>query len=121
MLAIEICNALLIQASIKGGPAPLEEGEDLTNGYVTFQDISTLAENTVEGWTGIDYLRMQVNVYHKEKLQVLKLANRVKRLFANQNHYCECSIAGERASHDTETLLHCQQIDFFMTQSDNNC
>lgn len=120
MLVIEICNALLIHESIPSGPAPLERGEDLSQGYVTFQDISAIPENTVAGWVGIDYMRMQLNCYHKEKLQAVKLALRVKSLFANKNLYCECSIAGERSSHDTETLLHCQQIDFFMTQS-NDC
>lgn len=121
MLAIEICNALLSGAGFKCGPAPIAAGEDLTDGYVTFQDISTVPQNDVTGWTGIDYVRMQVNVYHHEKLKASQRANQIKKLFSKQNPYCECTPAGERGSHDTETLLHCQQIDFYMTQSDNSC
>ena len=121
MLAIEICYALLSGAGFNCGPAPLEKGEKLKDVYVTYQDISTVPQNSVSGWMGIDYVRMQVNVYHKEKLKASQHANQIKKLFSKQNSYCECTLVGERGSHDTETLLHCQQIDFYMTQSDNSC
>lgn len=120
MLAIETCNALL-NPHFNCGPAPLPKGSDLENGYVTYQDVSTVPESSTEGWLGFDQVRVQVNIYHHEKLQAMKNANFIKRLFTKQNPYGGCSVVAERSGHDEETMLYFQQIDFYLYQSDNSC
>lgn len=120
MLAIEICYELLKQ-HFDCGPAPLPEGENLENGYVTYQDVSTVPQESTAGWLGYDQVRVQVNVYHREKLQAVKNSNFIKRLFTKQNPYGGCSAVAERSDHDEETMLYVQQIDFYLHQSDNSC
>ena len=120
MLAIEICCALL-KDEFECGPHPLPEGVDLTLGYVTYQDISIMPQDRTSGWLGFDQVRMQVNVYNKSKLQASQHANRIKRLFTKENPFSGCSVVAGRSDFDPETMLHLQQIDFYMYQSDNNC
>ena len=120
MLAIEICYALL-KDKLECGPHPLPEGADLTLGYVTYQDISIMPQDSTSGWLGFDQVRMQVNVYNKSKLQASQHANRIKRLFTKENPFSGCSVVAGRSDFDPETMLHLQQIDFYMYQSDNNC
>ena len=120
MLAIEICCALL-KDEFECGPHPLPEGVDLTLGYVTYQDISIMPQDSTSGWLGFDQVRMQVNVYNKSKLQAPQHANRIKRLFTKENPFSGCSVVAGRSDFDPETMLHLQQIDFYMYQSDNNC
>lgn len=120
MLAIEICYALL-KDEFECGAHPLPEGADLAQGYVTYQDISTMPQDSISGWLGFDQVRMQINVYDKSKLKASHDANRIKRLFTKENPYSRCSVVAGRSDFDTETMLHLQQIDFYMYQSDNNC
>ena len=120
MLAIEICYALL-KDEFECGPHPLPEGIDLARGYVTYQDVSLMPQESISGWMGFDQVRMQVNVYNKSKLQSSRDANRIKRLFTKENPFGGCSVVAGRSDFDTETMLHLQQIDFYMYQSDNNC
>lgn len=120
MLAIEICYALL-KEEFECGPHPLPEGTDQARGYVTYQDVSLMPQESISGWMGFDQVRMQVNVYNKSKLQASRDANRIKRLFTKENPFGGCSVVAGRSDFDTETMLHLQQIDFYMYQSDSNC
>lgn len=120
MLALEVCNALL-QPHFTCGVHPLNPKNATKNGYVTYQDISTVGENSVKGWLGIDQVRVQINVYNHSKFDAVRNANFIKRLFTKQNLHCSCTLIGERSSHDKDTQLHAQHIDFYMNQSDNNC
>lgn len=120
MLAIEICYALL-KEHFECGPHPLPAGADKHRGYVTYQDISTIPQNSTSGWMGFDQVRMQINVYNKSKLQASHEANYIKRIFTRHNPYGGCSVVAGRSDYDEETMFHLQQIDFYMFQSDNSC
>lgn len=118
MLANEICYALL-DPHFKCGPHPLPRGEDLSNGYVTYQDISIIPEMAVDGWLGFDQVRVQINVFNKQGLKASQDANRIKRIFTKENSYSGCVVIGQRSDFDAETMLYFQQIDFYLTQSDS--
>lgn len=120
MLAIEICFALL-KDEFECAPHPLPEGVDLSNGYVTYQDVSIVPQDSISGWMGFDQVRMQVNVYHKSKLEVTRNAHRIQKIFTKQNPYSGCSVVAGRSDFDDETMLYLQQIDFYLFQSDNSC
>ncbi len=84
MLANEICYALL-DPHFKCGPHPLPKGEDLSNGYVTYQDISIIPEMAVDGWLGFDQVRVQINVFNKQSFTPSHDANLIKRIVTKEN------------------------------------
>ena len=58
-------------------PDMLTEHDDKTIPYVVYQNISTVPEVTLDGVTGHEWVRMQIDVYHNDKYQAVLLANRV--------------------------------------------
>lgn len=78
MIAGVRINALLSpMVSGRLYPDMLTEHDDKTIPYVVYQNISTVPEVTLDGVTGHEWVRMQIDVYHNDKYQAVLLANRV--------------------------------------------
>lgn len=119
MLASEIIYQVLgPHFNDRVAPHPIPEKFDLQGSvYITFQKISSSSFNDDGGWTGHDYVRVQVNVHHTDMIECEKNANQVRHLMNDQS-LCSCEIAGGAGiDFDSETQLYYEQIDFFMWQS----
>lgn len=113
----------IIYAVLKGpfndrvGPHPLPEGFDKSATYITYQGVTNIPLNTVQGWTGHDRVRIQINVYNHEKLQAEKDANAVKWAM-DQQKFSNCEIAEQRdGGFDEEAQVWGQEIDFYLWQN----
>ncbi|MCE1272442.1 MAG: hypothetical protein LWW88_12985 [Acinetobacter sp.] len=119
MLASEIIYQVLgPHFNDRVAPHPIPEKFDLQGGvYITFQKISSSSFSDDGGWTGHDYVRVQVNVHHTDMIECEKNAIQVKNLM-NDQEYCSCEIAGGSGiEFDPETQLYYEQIDFYVWQS----
>ena len=58
-------------------PFAVRENEDNTVPYVIYQTISNQPENTLDGPTGHEWVRMQIDVYHNDLYKCILLANKV--------------------------------------------
>lgn len=97
-------------------PAPRAETADQTVPYATYQKITSNSENTLDAWTGHDYVRVQVDVWHNTLNEAEILGNQVKSAITNQT-LCAAELADTRDTYDETTKLHGQSIDFMIWQT----
>lgn len=96
-------------------PDPKPESQKSVLPYMTYLKVSGVAENTIEGYTGHDLVRMQLNIYTSSALVGEKLASQVKYIMSEQ-HLAACEYLGDHSDYDEPTNLHYQQLDFYIFQ-----
>lgn len=118
MLAVEIIYQTLKDAfNNRVGPHPLPEKFEIHDGtYVTYQKVSTEALTVMEGWTGYDYVRMQLMVVNEDIVQCERAAQQVRWLMQEQDK-SEVACVGSMSDFDPETQLFYETIDFMMWQT----
>lgn len=100
-------------------PAPLVQGQQVSGTYLTYQSISEESLETVNGWTGHDHVRMQVNIFNHDSIECERDKNRVKFVMRDQK-LTACAIAGGHyAGFDEATQLHHHIVEFFIWQNAN--
>lgn len=118
MLASEIVyESLKTDFEDRVGPHPLPEPFVLRDKpYVTYQKISTESLDVIDGWTGHDYVRMQLMVVHQDNIQCERYSQQVRWLMTEQK-YSECVCVGSYSDYDAETQLYYEMVDFMMWQN----
>lgn len=58
-------------------PDLITDLDDATAPYIVYQEISNVPEVTLDGPTGHEWVHVQIDVYHTEKLACTYLANKV--------------------------------------------
>lgn len=95
--------------------APRAETADKTIPYITQQLISSVPVNTLDGYTGHDRCRVQIDVYHKTFHDCELLASRVKRAINNVVAGAPV-IDSAMSSFDTDSNLYRISIDVFISE-----
>lgn len=58
-------------------PLMVRDKDDKTTPYVVYQTISNQPENTLDGPTGHEWVRMQIDLYHNDLYEGILLANKI--------------------------------------------
>lgn len=105
----------LLSALVEGRVYPDEVGEsdNQTTPYIVYQDISNIPEITMEGVTGHEWVRMQIDVYHHDKYAGVLLANKAIQLI-NDNSIS--AIYGGKVS-SKDGALYRQMIEYEFWQT----
>lgn len=86
------------------------QGADTTLPYIVYTPISTLPVNCLDGYTGHESARMQIDIYHDDYDELDKLADKV---IATINETIKPSeYQGRRQLYESESDLFRQSIDF---------
>lgn len=64
-------------------PDLITDSDDATAPYIVYQEISNVPEVTLDGPTGHEWVHVQIDVYHTEKLACTYLANKVIEVLAD--------------------------------------
>ena len=118
MLASELIYQVLSPLfADRVAPHPIPEKFDKALTYITYQSISNVSLVMLDGWTGHDQVRMQVNIYSSDNIQCEKDAVQVKWAM-DQQRLAGCELLDQSdGGFDAETQLYCQQIDFYIWQN----
>lgn len=118
MLASEIIYQVLgPHFNDRVAPHPIPEKFDMATTYITYQSISNMPLSILDGWTGHDQVRMQVNIYNSDNVQCERDAIQVKWAM-DQQRLAGCELLDQSdGGFDADTQLYCQQIDFYIWQS----
>lgn len=104
-----------ILSSLVDGNAYPEFVSELPNGqnpsvpYIVFTEIDTVPENVMDGFTGHEWTRVQIDVYHADILSCYELANQVIRAINKSIKPCE--FMGRRRLPDPDFNLARQSLD----------
>ena len=116
MLASEIVY-MTLEDEFSGAvyPAPRDDSITSVVPYVAYQNISLMPENTIDGFTGHSFVRMQINVYDYDSINVEKLAFKIVKLMQNQA-LATCEFISISDSSRDATKLYGKMIDFYISQ-----
>lgn len=92
----------IVPEQLDGGSQPIP--------YIVFSEVSGVPENVIDGFIGHEWTRMQVDVYHKTRVECRALANKVINTIAE--HINPCEFGGRRRFTDQDTGLARQSLDF---------
>lgn len=91
------------------------EHDDSTLPYITYTDVSTVPENTLDGYTGHEWVRMQIDVWHDDKYQGILLANKVINAINSNIH--PSIYGGKTGMYDADSKLYRQLIEYEFWQT----
>lgn len=96
-------------------PDVATEQDDSTPPYIVYQHISSQPENTLDGYTGHEWVHMQIDVYHNDKYKCALLANRViEQINTNIKHSI---YGGQTSTRDPDTGLYRAIIEYEFWQT----
>lgn len=107
----------ILSPLVDGRVYPLQVQEtDLANTpFIVYQTVSSRPLNTIDGHTGHEWVRTQIDVYHEDAYQGTLLGNRVVQALSDAikpNDY-----GGSILSYDPDARLHRVLIDFSFWQT----
>ena len=117
LASLMIYNTLktLVNDRVYPAPRPIAATKDTP--YITYQKIGNVdIINTMDGYIGVEQVRIQLNVYHAEQLEAEKLAHEVKKLLCSQQ-LCACEFTSATSGFDPDTQLYAEINDFYIWQS----
>lgn len=95
-------------------PAPRSDADDQTVPYITYQTISSVPVNTLDGYTGHDRVRVQVDVHTATLSDAEILMHRVKNALNNSAGSPQLDTVD--TSRDPETRLWRVSLDVFISE-----
>lgn len=94
---------------------PLVAPENTATPYIVWQVISAQRQNTLDGTTNHEWLRVQIDIYDKSYDKSLKLSHKAVEAI---NNGVQLSIhSGSQQYHEQETKLFRQSIDYEFWQT----
>lgn len=96
-------------------PAPRSDADDQTVPYITYQTISNVPVNTLDGYTGHDRVRVQIDVHTNTLSDAELLMHRVKHALNNADGSPQLDAMD--TSRDPETRLWRASLDVFLSES----
>ncbi len=85
-------------------------GKIIAPPYIIYREISAVADNALDEFLGAEYVRVQVDVYHKTHLECRKLSNQV--ISAMQQGIKHCEFVSRQRLFDPETKYARYSMDF---------
>ena len=85
-------------------------GKTVSPPYIIYREIGAVADNAGDEFLGAEYIRVQVDVYHKSHLDCRLLSNQViSAVLASIRH---CEYVSRQRLYDPDTLLARYSMDF---------
>lgn len=112
---ITLYNALSPLVDGRVYPSLITEHGDPTTPYIIYQIVSSVPETTIDGTTGHEWVRAQIDVYDDDLYQCTLLANRVVN--AINDALQTSDYGGQQQLYDTENNLHRQLIEYHFWQT----
>ncbi|AKG09371.1 hypothetical protein AAX05_03360 [Moraxella bovoculi] len=78
--------------------------------YIVYREIDAIADNVLDEFLGVEYVRVQVDVYHKTHLECRKLSNQVIAVMLSSIKYCE--FISRQRLYDPDTKFARYSMDF---------
>ena len=117
LASLMIYNTLKALVNDRVYPAPRPSSAVKDTPYITYQKIGNVESiNTLDGYLGVEQVRVQLNVYHIEQFEAEKLAHEVKKLLCSQQ-LCACEFVSATSDFDVDTQLYAEINDFYIWQS----
>lgn len=102
---------------VDGRVYPLQVTEDdlADTPFIIYQSITGRPLNTIDGHTGHEWVRTQIDIYHDDLYQCTILANKAIEALTNKIKASE--YGGQSQSYDPEARLYRIMIDFSLWQT----
>ena len=85
-------------------------GKIIAPPYIIYREIDAVADNALDEFLNAEYVRVQIDVYHKTHLECRKLSNHVIRAMQQGIKHCEF-VSRQRLS-DPDTRFARYSMDF---------
>lgn len=95
-------------------PAPRSDADDQTVPYITYQTISSVPLNTLDGYTGHDRVRVQIDVHTNTLSDAEVLMHKVKNALNNSAGSPQLDTV--ETNRDPETRLWRASLDVFISE-----
>lgn len=85
-------------------------GKPIAPPYIIYREISAVADNAGDEFLGAEYIRVQIDVYHKSHLDCRLLSNKI--ISALRSGIAHCEYVSRQRLYDPDTMLARYSMDF---------
>lgn len=102
----------ILSPLVDGRVFPMQrwEGADSNQPYIIYTPIDTIPDSTMDGFSGHEYARVQIDIYHHHYDQLDVLANQV--IAAIQNQIPRAEFLNRQHLIDNDSQLYRQSMDW---------